>query len=172
MTHYRRERLRYRTRFYYTTGVALIGMPITFFGLSRNIYSIIDSLPFMNILFPAYQDFLIRGGIALIPGCILVGFLWTKTRFYRAGFEVPAEENPFAYKLRPGREIFLKPLEILNLDLLLRLYREHNLLTEEEEAAFNHGLALHRHMMQGGDLREMQPSIPKTTSSFCEKEDT
>jgi len=154
MSEYQRGRLRYRAKFYYTTGVALIGMPITFLGFSRNIYSIIDSLPFMNILFPAYQDFLIRGGIALIPGCIFIGFLWTKTQFYRAQFEVPAEENPFAYRLRPGREIFFKPLDILNLDLLLRLYKEHNLVTEEEETTFTHGLNLHRHMMNGGDLRE------------------
>ena len=154
MTKYQRGRLRYRARFYYTTGVALIGMPITFLGFSRNIYAIIDSLPFMNILFPAYNDFLIRGGIALIPGCILIGFLWTKTRFYKAQFEVPAEENPFAYKLRPGRDLLLRPLEVINQELMLRLYKAHDLITEEEEAIFTHGLNLKKHMVKGGDIRE------------------
>ena len=154
MSKYQRGRLRYRTRFYYTTGVALIGMPITFLGFSRNIYSIIDSLPFMNILFPAYNDFLIRGGIALIPGCILIGFIWTKTQFYRAQFEVPAEENPFAYKLRPGRDSILRPFLILNQELLLRLYKDHNIITEEEEAIFIHGLNIQKHMIKGGDIRE------------------
>jgi len=149
-----RERLRYRARFYYTTGVALIGMPITFLGFSRNIYSIIDSLPFMNIFFPSYHDFLIRGGIALIPGCIFIGFLWTKTRFYRAQFEVPAEQNPFSYKLRPGRDTLLRPLEVLNQNLLLRLYKMNNLISEEEEAIFKHGVNLKMHMINGGDIRE------------------
>ena len=154
MVKYQRGRLRYRVRFYYTTGVALIGMPITFLGFSRNIYSIIDSLPFVNILFPSYSDFLIRGGIALIPGCILIGFLWTKTQFYRAQFEVPAEENPFAYKLRPGRDSHLRPLEVLYNELMLRLFKEHNLITDEEEAIFIHGLNLKKHMINGGDIRE------------------
>ena len=154
MSKYQRGRLRYRARFYYTTGVALIGMPITFLGFSRNIYSIIDSLPFMDILFPAYNDFLIRGGIALIPGCILIGFLWTKTQFYRAQFEVPAEQNPFAYKLRPGRDSVLRPFLILNQELLLRLYKNHNIITEEEEAIFIHGLNIQKHMVKGGDIRE------------------
>ena len=149
-----RERLRYRARFYYTTGVALIGMPITFMGFSKNIYSIIDSLPFMNLLFPSYNDFLIRGGIALIPCCIFMGYLWTKTRFYKAKFEVPAEQNPYSYKLRPGRDKLLRPLEVLNQTLLLKLYKAHNLISEEEEVIFNHGVNLKRHMINGGDIRE------------------
>lgn len=148
-----RERLRYRARFYYTTGVALIGMPITFLGFSKNIYAIIDSLPFMNILFPAYSDFLIRGGIALIPGCIFIGFLWTKTPFYRAQFEVPAEQNPYSYKLRPGRDSLLRPLEVLNHTLLLRLFKKYKLISEEEEAKFKHGMNLKIHMINGFDIR-------------------
>lgn len=152
---YTRERLRYRTRFYYAIGVSLIGMPITFLGFSRNIYAIIDSLPFMNLLFPTYTAFLIRGGIALIPGCVLIGVLWTKTKFYKAKFEVPAEQNPFAYKLKPGRDTLLRPLEVLNLNLMLRLYKTHNLITKEEETTFTHGINLKKHMIQGGDIREL-----------------
>lgn len=157
---YRRGRLRYRVRFYYTMGASLISIPIVFLGFSRNIYSIIDSLPFMNILFPTFQDFVIRGGLTLIPLTIIIGYTWTKTPFYRAQFEVPTEENPFTYRLTPGKESRLKSLEILNLVLLLRLYKANNLISSEEESAFQHGLDLHKHLVIGGDLREFTRRRP------------
>jgi len=145
----------FRTRFYYTLGVSLITLPISFLGFSRTLYGLVNNLPFMDIVFPTFNRFLLIGGIGLIPGSIIVGWLFTKSPFYNASFEIPAERTPFKYRLSPGREIVMQPYSVLGAEMALKVWEKLNVLSEPERVKWEQYLRFLRYMNEGGDLREL-----------------
>ncbi len=143
-----------RSRTYYSLGSSIIGLPLTFLGFSRNIYGLIDNLPFMDILFPDFGSFLVRGGISLIPACALMGYLWMNSPFWREEKRVPAERNPFAYQTAPGRDTILFSGGLIGQNNMLRLFDKFGTITEEERTEFQRYLARMEIMSKGGSLRD------------------
>ena len=70
------KRVVFRTRFYYAIGISLIGLPITFLGFSRNLYSLGEKISIFRFIFPTFQRFLFIGGFGIIPFSMALGYLW------------------------------------------------------------------------------------------------
>ena len=150
----RLRRIILRSRLYYSLGISIIGLPLTFLGFSRNLYGLIDNLPLMNIIFPTFQRFLLIGGISLVPICACMGYLWMSSPFYREERRAPAERNPFAFQLAPGRDSILYSGNLIGQNNMLRLFKKFGTITEEEREEFDKYLALMNHLSKGGSLRK------------------
>ena len=150
----RLKRIILRSRLYYSMGISIIGLPLTFLGFSRNLYSLIDNLPLMSIIFPTFQRFLLIGGVSLIPVCALMGYAWFQSPFYREEKRAPAERNPFAFQLAPGRDSILYSGNLIGQNNMLRLFDKFETITEEERAEFERYLARMELLSKGGSLRK------------------
>lgn len=150
----RLRRVILRSRLYYSMGISIIGLPLTFLGFSRNLYSLIDNLPFMDVIFPTFQRFLLIGGVSLIPVCALMGYAWMISPFYREERRAPAERNPLSFELAPGRDSILYFGNLIGQNNMLRLFKKFETITEEESAEFERYLDLMKHLSQGGSLRK------------------
>ena len=146
----------YRARFYYTLGVSLITLPISFLGFSRTLYSFVDNLPYVNLVFPTFNHFLLIGGLGLLPGSVIIGWLFTKSPFYYATFEIPAERTPFKYRLSPGREVVMQPYTVLGAELALKVWEKLEVLSQEDRETWEQYLRFLRYMEAGGDLRDLE----------------
>ena len=145
-----------RAKFYYNIGVSLVTLPITFLGFSRSLYDLVDNLPILNIIFPTFSRFLLIGGVALIPGSVLLGWLYTKTTFYGAQFEIPAERTPYKYRLTPGKETVFQPFLVLSAEMTLKIWYALGVISPEVEEKWNRYIRFLKHLEQGGDLMELE----------------
>ena len=150
----RLRRILLRSRLYYSLGISIIGLPLTFLGFSRNLYSLIDNLPLMNIVFPTFQRFLLIGGLSLIPLCGVMGYLWMSSPFYREERRAPAERNPFAFQLAPGRDSILYSGSLIGQNNMLRIFKKFGTITEEESEEFERYLERMKLLSKGGSLRK------------------
>ena len=150
----RLRRVVLRSRLYYSIGISIIGLPLTFLGFSRNLYSLIDNLPLMNVVFPTFQRFLLIGGLSLIPLCVCLGYLWMASPFYREERRAPAERNPFAFQLAPGRDSILYSGSLIGQKNMFRLFKKFGTITEEEREEFERYLDRMEHLSKGGSLRK------------------
>ena len=150
----RLKRIILRSRLYYSMGISIIGLPLTFLGFSRNLYSLIDNLPLMDVIFPTFQRFLLIGGVSLIPVCALMGYFWMRSPFWREERRAPAERNPFNFQLAPGRDSILYSGNLIGQKNMLRLFKKFETITEEERAEFERYLERMKTLSQGGTLRK------------------
>lgn len=150
----RLRRIILRSRLYYSIGISIIGLPLTFLGFSRNLYSLIDNLPLMGVIFPTFQRFLLVGGISLIPFCGLMGYVWMSSPFWREEKRAPAERNPFAFQLAPGRDSILYSGSLIGQNNMLRLFKKFETITDEESEEFERYLDRMDHLSKGGSLRK------------------
>ena len=150
----RLRRILLRSRLYYSLGISIIGLPLTFLGFSRNLYSLIDNLPLMDLLFPTFQRFLLIGGVSLIPVCACMGYLWMRSPFYAEEKRAPAERNPFAFHLAPGRDSILYSGNLIGQNNMLRLFKKFDTITGEELEEFERYLDRMKHLSKGGSLRK------------------
>lgn len=148
------KRAVFRSRFYYAMGISIISLPLTFLGFSRNLYGLVDNLPFFRFIFPTFQHFLLIGGIGLIPFSIFLGYLWIKSPFYKEERRAPAENNPFAFQLAPGRDTTLYFGQVVAQKNMLRVFKQLGTITEEEETQYQQYIKLMEYLNQGGSLRE------------------
>ena len=150
----RLKRIILRSRLYYSMGVSIIGLPLTFLGFSRNLYSLIDSLPLMDLIFPTFERFLMIGGVSLVPICGVMGYLWMRSPFWREEKRAPAERNPFAFQLAPGRDSILYSGNLIGQNNMFRLFKKFETITEEERAEFERYLERMDTLSKGGLLRK------------------
>ena len=151
----RLRRIILRSRLYYSMGISIIGLPLTFLGFSRNLYGLIVKLPLMDLIFPTFERFLMIGGVSLIPVCAIMGYLYMKSPFWREEKRAPAERNPLAFELAPGRDTILYSGNLIGQNNMLRLFDKFGTITEEEREEFQRYLARMEHMSKGGSLREL-----------------
>ena len=150
----RLRRILLRSRLYYSLGISIIGLPLTFLGFSRNLYSLIDNLPLMDLIFPTFQRFLLIGGVSLIPVSALMGYLWMRSPFWREERRAPAERNPFNFQLAPGRDSLMYSGNLIGQNNMLRLFKKFDTITEEELEEFERYLERMKHLSKGGTLRK------------------
>ena len=150
----RLRRILLRSRLYYSLGISIIGLPLTFLGFSRNLYSLIDNLPLMDLIFPTFQRFLLIGGVSLIPVCAGMGYLWMRSPFWREERRAPAERNPFNFQLAPGRDSMMYSGNLIGQSNMLRLFKKFDTITEEELEEFERYLDRMKHLSKGGSLRK------------------
>ena len=144
------KRLILRSRKYYSEGNSLISLPITFLGFSRTLYGLVDGLPFMDLIFPTFQRFLVIGGIGLLPFSMLVGYIWIRSRFYKESMAVGAENNPYAFRLAPGRDSKMFFGQIIGQQNMLRLFKQFNTFEPGEEEKYKEYIDLMIKLDQGG----------------------
>jgi len=147
------KRLILRSRRYYSEGTSLIFLPITFLGFSRSLYSLVDGLPFMDIIFPTFQRFLLIGGIGLLPFSMFVGYIWIRSQFYKEGVAVGAENNPYNWKLRPGIDSIMYFGQIIAQQNMLRLFKQFNTFESGEEEAYRKYIDLMIKLNEGGFIQ-------------------
>ena len=150
----RLRRVILRSRLYYSMGISIIGLPLTFLGFSRNLYSLIDNLPLIDIIFPTFERFLMIGGVSLVPVCAVMGYLWMRSPFWREEKRAPAERNPFNFQLAPGRDSILYSGNLIGQNNMLRLFKKFGTITEEEREEFERYLELMDHLSKGGSLKK------------------
>ena len=150
----RLKRIILRSRLYYSMGISIIGLPLTFLGFSRNLYSLIDNLPLMDIIFPTFERFLMIGGVSLVPVCAVMGYLWMRSPFWREEKRAPAERNPFNFQLAPGRDSILYSGNLIGQNNMLRLFDKFETITEEEREEFERYLDRMKLLSKGGSLRK------------------
>lgn len=148
------KRMVFRSRFYYTIGLSIISLPITFLGFSRNLYSLGDKLFIFKLIFPTFRHFLFIGGLGIVPFSMFLGYLWVKSPFYREGRIAPAENNPFAFQLAPGRDSTMYFGQLIGSKVMLRMYKKFGVIKEEEELEFLKYLKIMEHLNRGGTLKE------------------
>lgn len=148
------KRIILRSRLYYSMGISIIGLPLTFLGFSRNLYSLIDNLPFMDIIFPTFQRFLLIGGVSLVPVCGVAGWLWMSSPFWGEERRAPAERNPFNFQLAPGRDSMMYSGNLIGQKNMLRLFQKFDTITEEELEEFERYLDRMKRLSKGGSLRK------------------
>ena len=115
-----------RTLYYVTAGYAMVSMPFVFFGYVSSIYYLV---PFAKTLFPTFESFVSIAGTALIVGCYIVGWLYTKRTFlFREAQEVLTEANPYLSRK-------LVPVSLPAYKLFLELAKEkgYNSIADEIE---------------------------------------
>ncbi len=150
----RLRRMILRSRLYYSLGVSIIGLPMTFLGFSRNLYSLIDNLPFMGLIFPTFQRFLLIGGVSLVPVSALMGYLWMRSPFWREEKRAPAERNPFNFQLAPGRDSLMYSGNLIGQTNMLRLFKKFGTISGDEAEEFERYLERMEHLSRGGSLRK------------------
>jgi len=147
------KRLILRSRRYYSEGNSLIVLPITFLGFSRTIYGLIDSLPFMDLVFPTFQRFLLIGGIGIVPFSMFLGYIWIRSQFYKEGVAVGAENNPYAFQLAPGRDRIMYFGQIIGQQNMLRLFKQFNTFEPGEEERYKKYIDLMIKLDNGGVIQ-------------------
>lgn len=150
----RLKRVIFRSKFYYAHGLSLISLPITFLGFSRNLYSLIDNIFIFTLIFPTFRHFLFIGGLGLIPFSMILGYFWVKSTFYKEGIRAPAENNPFAFQLAPGRDSTMYFGQLIGQRNMLRLFRKFETITEDEEKQYLEYINIMDHLNRGGSLKE------------------
>jgi hypothetical protein len=131
------NRIVFRSRYYYGLGSSLISLPLVFLGLSRNLYNLIDRFNIVTLIFPSFESFVVSGTLCIFPTSILLGYLWTKSRFYKEAITVQAERNPYAFKLAPTRESLLYFGQLIGQKNMLRLFKKLGTITEQEINEYN-----------------------------------
>jgi len=147
------KRLIFRSRKYYSEGVGLISLPLTFFGFSRTLYGLIDNLPILSYLFPTFNTFIIYGGFGLLISCIIIGSLWMKSPFYKGGLDVGIERNPYNWKLAPGRDSLLYFGQLVGQKNMYRLFKKMETFEPGEEEEYKRYLSIMKKLDKGGSIK-------------------
>lgn len=153
------KRVVFRTRFYYAMGISLISLPITFLGFSRNLYALGEKIFIFRFIFPSFRHFLYIGGFGIVPFSMCLGYLWVKSPFYKEGIKAPAENNPFAFQLGPGRDSIMYFGQIIGTKNFLRLFKKWGSLTKDEEVKYLKYIRLMEHLNQGGTLKNFPQEV-------------
>lgn len=156
MTKFKPRRLIYRSWFYFRVGygtyVALLvgigGNLLLFYRLG------VQYIDFLKDVFPSLTVFSIVALIVTIPASIGFGFYHMKrTGAFAADASVSTEQNPYVYKIVPGKEQeVLYPILALTLKGLVKVL-DHQPVTEEEKEEFQEAIAKTNRLIQGQSLK-------------------
>ncbi len=140
----------YKAWYYLRTGYSLyVAFPLGFISTVIVVYSLgikptIESNPptaigdLLQTIFPRLTYFIIIGAVVLIPVCILLGMYHTrKTGPYEADASLLTEQNPYAFKAVPGKEleVFI-PLWLMTAQALQKILDKQSIMTTEERRGF------------------------------------
>ena len=106
---------------------------------------------FFESVFPHLSNFIIIGALVLIPICIYGGLLhYKKTGAYATDAAVGTEQNPYSYKVVPGKEeeVYL-PLYILTAKAVAKILSQQQVLTQEEDREFRSTLEKAERLARG-----------------------
>lgn len=88
------------------------------------------------------------------PLAILIGYREFRKKQYPTDVDVATRQNPFLWKLTPGKEQQLTyPLTLLRLQLDLKLWQQFNLLSSEEKREFECLIAQIEKLMRGETIK-------------------
>lgn len=156
MTKFKPRRLIYRSWFYFRVGygtyVALLvgigGNLLLFYRLG------VQYIDFLKDVFPSLTVFSIVALIITIPASIGFGFYHMKrTGAFAADASVSTEQNPYVYKIVPGKEQeVLYPVLALTLKGLVKVL-DHQPVTEDEKQEFQEAIAKTNRLIQGQSLK-------------------
>src|SRR5205807_8123394 len=109
---------------------------------------------FLKDVFPTLTLFSIIAIIVTVPVSIGVGFYHMKrTGAFAADAAVSTEQNPYVYKIVPGKEQeVLYPVLALTLKGLVKVL-EHQSVTEDEKREFQDAIAKTNRLIQGQSVR-------------------
>lgn len=93
------------------------------------------------------------GGLGLIPFCVFLGYWWIKSPFYHEERRAPAENNPFAFQLAPGRDSIMYFGNVIGQRNMLRLFKIWGTITEEEEGQYREYIELMESLNRGESLK-------------------
>jgi len=147
------KRILFRSRKYYSEGVSLISLPLTFLGFSRSLYGLIDNLPVFRIIFPDFNTFIVCGGLGLLPFSMIIGYFWLKSPFYKGGVEVGIERNPYNWKLAPGRDSVLYFGQLIGQRNMFRLFKKQDTFEPGEEEEYTRYLEMMKTLHNGGSIQ-------------------
>ena len=156
MTKFKPRHLIYRSWFYFRVGygtyVALLigigGNLLLFYRLG------VQYIDFLKDVFPSLTVFSIVALIVTIPASIGFGFYHMKrTGAFAADASVSTEQNPYVYKIVPGKEQeVLYPVLALTLKGLVKVL-DHQPVTEDEKQEFQEAIAKTNRLIQGQSLK-------------------
>ena len=154
------NRLLFRAWTYFRTGYSTyIAFPLGFISTVIVVYSlgikpVIESGgsagAFFEFVFPHLSNFIVIGAVVLTPICIYTGLLhYKKTGAYAADASVSTEQNPYIYKVVPGKEeeVFV-PLWVLTARALERMLDQQQILSSEEKKQFEGALVKAEKLMR------------------------
>lgn len=104
-----------------------------------------------QFLFPHLSNFVAIGAIVLIPICIYGGlFHYKKTGAYAADAAVATEQNPYIYRVVPGKEAEVyTPLWAFTARALARLLEREENISPEEKKQIEEALRKAQRLMTG-----------------------
>lgn len=101
------KRTKHNFWFLFQLGYGIVALPLTLFNFASVVYYlVVGNFEFLKIIFPSFPIFLTVGVLVGPVTCILVGFLYAKSPYYRATYEVATSANPFSFRILP-KEITL-----------------------------------------------------------------
>ena len=160
MTKFKPRRLIYRSWFYFRVGygtyVALLlgigGNLLLFYRLG------VQYIDFLKDVFPSLTLFSIVAIIVTVPASIGLGFYHMKrTGTFAADASVSTEQNPYVYKIVPGKEQeVLYPVLALTLKGLVKVLDKQP-VTEDEKREFEEAIAKTNRLIQGESVRSVEP---------------
>ncbi len=156
MTKFKPRRLVYRSWFYFRVGygtylallVGIGGNLLLFYRLG------VQYIGFLRDVFPSLTLFSIIAIIITVPVSIAAGFYHMKrTGAFAADASVSTEQNPYVYKVVPGKEQeVLYPVLALTLKGLVKVL-EHEPVTEDEKREFEEAITKTNRLIQGQSVR-------------------
>jgi hypothetical protein len=88
--------------FLFTQGYGLISIPLALENyISVAYFLVVMNLPPLKALFPNFYVFLLVGVIVGPLTCAFIGFIYVKSVYFRANYEVTTDANPYSFKLMP-----------------------------------------------------------------------
>jgi len=106
---------------------------------------------FFQFVFPHLSNFIIIGAVVLTPICIYSGLLhYKRSGAYASDAAVSTEQNPYIYKVTPGKEeeVFI-PLWLFTAKALARVLDQQKTMSLEERKEFNEMLQKAEKLMTG-----------------------
>jgi hypothetical protein len=164
------RRLIYRSWFYFRVGygtyIALL------VGLGGNLLLFyrfgVQYIGFLKDAFPSLTLFSILAIVVTVPVSIGVGFYHMKrTGAFAADAAVSTEQNPYVYKVVPGKEQeVLYPVLALTLKGLVRVL-EQKPVAKDEMREFEEAIAKTNRLIQGQSIRRDSVDPAVKTSGVC-----
>jgi hypothetical protein len=156
LTRFKPRRLIYRSWFYFRVGYGTYVALLVGIGQSLLLFYRlgVQYISFLKDVFPSLTLFSIVAIIVAVPVSIGFGFYHMKrTGAFAADASVSTEQNPYVYKIVPGKEQeVLYPVLALTLKGLVKVL-EHEPVTEDEKREFEEAITKTNRLIQGQSVK-------------------
>jgi hypothetical protein len=162
------RRILFRSWFYFRVGygtyIALL------IGIASNLLLLyrlgVQDIHFLSDIFPSLTIFTVVALLVAVPISIGVGLYHMKrTGAYAADASVSTEQNPYIYKIVPGKEQeVLYPLILLTARGLAKVLDRDGMITASEKREFEEALAKANVLLQGQPVGLPTRGVPTVPS--------